>query len=435
MILAEKYFFSDIFQEKWKKYRKAFGKDLDKLFGDDFDKKIRLCEGLEHLLNNELSEAYHVIRHLEFACQTDADKLIFNRLIRLCLNEEEMSKAKVGDWVKQSSRGYYQIIKRTPTYAVIKRAFDHKNVYAKQSINIDGFTIELTDLKTYQFVEKEDLRKIKNFFAENPDEQTEFLRHTDTMLALREKILSANFQEAEWEFRRFNFYRCTSEKVAFIVNLTDYGSHIDVTYGFTSIVEQNYLKNYGEDNENIKIRFRSKIVSEQDKFAVADQVKKVYDTYVGKSKDEILSLKKERQKQFVQKITDKLKPLGFKKKSIRWTKPLAEDIYLQFEASKSQWSDVYRFYVSIYVQTLGVYNCFDTQLWTNTTYNYNWQLMTDDELNCVLDGVIQDWLLPIMNTPLAELGRQQKIWKRCACKRTKCDNCWVQKNMWEAQQN
>ena len=225
-----------------------------------------------------------------------------------------MAKAKVGDWVKQSHGGYYQIIKRTPTYAVIKRAFDHKDVYAKQSINVDGFTIELTDLKTYQFVEKEDLRKIKNFFAENPDEQTEFLRHTDTMLALREKILSANFQEAEWEFRQFNFYRCTSEKVAFIVNLTDYGSHVDVTYGFTSIVEQDHLKNYGEDNENIKIRFRSMIVSEQDKFAVADQVKKVYDMYVGKSKDEILSLKKRKTKAICAKDYRQTQTIGFQEK-------------------------------------------------------------------------------------------------------------------------
>ena len=138
--------------------------------------KIRLSEGLEHLLNNRLSDAYHVIRHFESVCVTDVDRRIFDRLIKLCLNEEEMSKAKVGDWVKQSHGGYYKIIKRTTDYVVIKQAFDHKFVYAKQSANVDGFAIELTDLKTYQFVEKEDLRTIKSFFANNPDEETEFLR-------------------------------------------------------------------------------------------------------------------------------------------------------------------------------------------------------------------------------------------------------------------
>ena len=131
----------------------------------------------------------------------------------------------------------------------------------------------------------------------NPDEETEFLRYTDTMLSLREAILKANFQEAEWEFRQFSFYRCTLEKVAFIVNLKDYGDHVSVTYGFTSIVDQDHLKRYGEDNNDIKLRFYSVIRNEQDKIAVASEVKNVYLTYLDKSKDEMLSLKKEQQKQ------------------------------------------------------------------------------------------------------------------------------------------
>ena len=156
-LIREQLFLATDFQKKWNKYLKAFGKDLDELFGADHDKKIRLSEGLEHLLNNRLSDAYHVIRHFESVCVTDVDRRIFDRLIKLCLNEEEMSKAKVGDWVKQSYGGYYQIIKRTTDYVVIKEVFDHKLVYAKQSANVDGFAIELTDLKTYQFVEDEEL--------------------------------------------------------------------------------------------------------------------------------------------------------------------------------------------------------------------------------------------------------------------------------------
>ena len=153
-LIREQLFFTTDFQKKWNKYLKAFGKDLDELFGVDHDKKLRLSEGLEHLLNNRLSDAYHVMRHLESACVTNSDKQIFDRLIKLCLNEEEMAMVKVGDWVKQSDGGYYQIVKRTSDYVVIKQAFDHKFVYAKQSVNVDGFAIELTDLKTYQFVEK-----------------------------------------------------------------------------------------------------------------------------------------------------------------------------------------------------------------------------------------------------------------------------------------
>ena len=430
--IREQLFFNSDFQKKWKKYLKAFGKDLDELFCDNYDKKIRLSEGLEHLLNNRLSDAYHVIRNLESACETDADRRIFDRLITLCLNEEEMEKAKAGDWVKQSHRGYYQIIKRTPDYVVIKRAFDHKCVYAKQSVNVDGFAIELTDLKTYQFLEKEDLLKIKNFFANNPNEETDFLRYTDMMLSLREEILNVNFQETEWEFKQFSFYRCTLEKVAFIVNLKDYGDHIGVTYGFTSIVDQDHLRHYGEDNNDIKLRFYSVIRNEQDKIAVASEVKNVYLTYLDKSKDEMLSLKKEQQKQFLQKIAEKLKPLGFKKKGAKWTRLLDSDFCLEFEAQKSQWSDEYYFNVSVYHKDAQFPQCYGMRLNTNRKGIYNWQLMTDEELNCLLNGAIQSILIPIINTPLAELGNKNEIWQGCTCPRNKCHACWVQKNLWEA---
>ncbi|MBQ8407656.1 MAG: DUF4304 domain-containing protein [Clostridia bacterium] len=431
-LIRERLFFSSDFQTSWKKYLKAFGEDLDELFGEDYDKKMRLPEGLEHLLNNRLSDAYHIIRHLESACVTDADKQIFDRLIALCLNEKEMAKAKVGDWVKQSNGGFYQIIKRTPDYAVIKRAFDHKFVYVKQSVNVDSFAIELTDLKTYQFLEKEELLKIKSFFADNPDEETDFLRYTDTMLSLREAILKAKFNEAGWEFRQFSFYRCTLEKVAFIVNLKDYGDHIGVTYGFTSIVDQDHLKNYGEDNNDIKLRFCSVIKNEQDKIAVANEVKNVYATYLDKSKDEILSLKQERQKQFLQKIADKMKPLGFKKKGAKWTRTLDREFCLDFEAQKSQWSDEYYFNVSVYHKDVQFPQCYGTRLNTNGKGIYNWQLITDEELNCLLNEAIQSILTPIINTPLSELGNQKEIWQGCTCPRNKCNACWVQKNIWEA---
>ena len=144
-LLKEQLFFSDAFQKKWKNYLIAFGKDLNMLFDNDYDKKIHLAAGLEHLLNNRLNDAYNEIRHFESYCKTDKERLIFNKLIALCLNEKEMATVKVGDWVKQSHGGYYRVIKRTPEYAVIKSAFDHKFVYVKQSEDIDGFVIKLTD--------------------------------------------------------------------------------------------------------------------------------------------------------------------------------------------------------------------------------------------------------------------------------------------------
>ena len=356
------------------------------------------------------------------------EQLFFNSDFKKRRRNEKSKSWRLG---KAKPWGYYQIIKRMPDYAVIKRAFDHKFVYAKQSINIDGFAIELTDLKTYQFVDGEHVLKIKEFFTDNLDQETEFLCYTDLMLSLREEILNANFQEAKWEFKQFSFYRCTLEKVAFIVNLKDYGDRIGVTYGFTSIVDQDHLKNYGEDNNDIKLRFCSVIKNEQDKIAVANEVKNVYATYLDKSKDEILSLKKERQRQFLQKIAEKLKPLSFKKKGAKWTRLLDSDFCLEFEAQKSQWSDEYYFNVSVYHKDVQFPRCYGTRLNTNGKGIYNWQLMIDEELNCLLDGAIQNILIPIINTPLAELGNQKEIWQGCTCPRNKCNTCWVQKNLWE----
>jgi len=192
------------------------------------------------------------------------------------------------------------------------------------------------------------------------------------------------------------------------------------------------LKQYGEDNDDIKLRFSSVIKTDQDKIAVASAVKNVYDAYKDKSKDEILSLKIEKQKQFLYKIADKLKPLGFKKKGAKWTKALAGDLCLEFEAQKSQWSDSYYFNVSVYYKEVQFPQCYGTRLNTNGKGIYNWQLMTDEELNSLLNGAIQNILMPIISTPLIELGNNKEIWQGCTCPKDKCNTCWVQKNLWEA---
>jgi len=341
-------------------------------------------------------------------------------------------EAKVGDWVKQSHGGYYQILRHTKRCAVIKQAFDLQLVYAKQSLRLDSFTVVLTDLNDYQSLEKEELLKIQRFFSDNPDKQAEFLRYTDTMLSLRDALLHARFKEAEWDFRQFSFYRCTANNVAFVVNLMDHGSHIGITYGFTSVADTDHLKRYGEANDDIKLRFSSVIKNEQDKIAVAATIKNVYDTYLHKSKDDILHLKKERQKQFLQKIADKLKPLGFKKKGAKWTRPLESDFCLEFEAQKSRWSDEYYFNVIVYHKDVQFPPCYGTRLTTNGKDIYNWQLMTDEELHCLLNEATQNILIPIINAPLTELGTEKEIWQGCTCKRNKCAACWVQKNLWEA---
>ena len=106
-----------------------------------------------------------------------------------------------------------------------------------------------------------------------------------------------------------------------------------------------------------------------------------------------------------------------KKKSAKWTKFLDNDFCLEIEAQKSQWSDEYYFNVSVYHKDVQFPQCYGTRLITNGKGIYNWQLMTEEKLNCLLNEAIQNILMPIINTTLAELGTKKEIWQGCTCPR------------------
>ncbi len=429
-LFKEQLFHSAAFQKKWKIYVETFGEELNGLFGDNFNKKISIAVGLEHLLNQRFYDAYHEIRHFESACLTDSDKKAFDKLLALCLNEEEMAKVKVGDWIKRGGIGYCRVMKKTSAYTVIKKGFDPWLVYVKNSKQTENFfTMLSADLKTYQSLKDSELSEIKAFFLSHPEEEKRFLRNTEKMLAFREEILRSDFKEALYDFKQFHFYRYTTEKAAFVLNLKDCGDDIQIAYGFTSIPEEEFFKNHGEDDDNIKLRFLVTISNEKDETLASQAIKNIYNTYCNVSKDDILTLKKERQKQFLQKIAVRMKPLGFKKKGAKWTKLLERDFCLEFEAQKSQWSDAYYFNVNVYHKDVQFPRCYETRLNMNGNDIFNWQLMTEEELNHLLNEAIENILTPIIRTPLAELGTKKEIWKSCICSRAKCNPCWVQKTM------
>ena len=100
----------------------------------------------------------------------------------------------------------------------------------------------VTDLKEYHPLEHKESAQIKAFFASNGEEEKRFLKQTERMLSFRKELLKAGFKEAKDDFWQFNFYRCTTEKAAFILNLKDLGDNISVTYGFTSIPDEEVLQ-------------------------------------------------------------------------------------------------------------------------------------------------------------------------------------------------
>ncbi|MBR6776469.1 MAG: DUF4304 domain-containing protein [Clostridia bacterium] len=250
------------------------------------------------------------------------------------------------------------------------------------------------------------------------------MKQKKRMLAFREKLLKAGFEEAKDDFWQFNFYRYTTEKAAFILNLNDLGDSISVTYGFTSIPDEEILKDRGVDNCDIKIRF-SAIVADDNEKTAADEIQGIFNTYRHLSKDEILNLKKEKQKEFLQKIADRLKPLGFKKKGTKWIKQLEDNFCLEFCAQKSAWSDEFYFNISVYDSKINL-PCYNTRLRLNGKELCDWQLMSDEDFTVLMDSAMRI-LLPVINTPLDKLGGKEEFATHSICKRNKCESCWVKK--------
>lgn len=285
----------------------------------------------------------------------------------------------------------------------------------KRSKRIDYYQIEFTDLKTYQLVEKKELKIINRFFLTNKEEKEKFLRFTDKIISFRDKILKSGFSEAKYNFKQFNFYRRTNANVAFIVNLEDLGDYIDITYGFTTISDNTFLEEHGEDNDTIKIRFHNIFKEDKDEEYIVNKISEIFHLHCSKTKDEIIDFKKERQKEFLNKINDKLRTLNFKRKNSKWSRMLESDYCLEFYAQKSQWSDQYYFNITIYNSKLQNSCCYNLRLNTNNKGIYNWQLLSFDEFEDLMNDAINNIILPIINTPLIDLGAKKEI----------CMGCWI----------
>ena len=247
----------------------------------------------------------------------------------------------------------------------------------------DELLLEINSDNSFDKINK--LREDK-LVLENKSMVFAILKYTDKMITLRNEILNSNFSEASDDYRQFNFYRILNDKVAFIVNLRDKGDFIEATYGFTTIVDLSYFKECGDNNDNIKLRYQKRIINDSDELNLRTEIEKVYNLYKNISKEDLLKLKKEKQKEFINKINNKLKPLGFKKKNTKWNKLLDNNFTLEIYIYKSQWSDVYYFDVSVYDPDGKDYSY--NRINTNGRGTYNWQVLTDEEINDLIDYII-----------------------------------------------
>lgn len=248
--------------------------------------------------------------------------------------------------------------------------------------------------------------------------------------------------KAESSVWHWLFYKPTTELTAFIVNLTGTDDSIEVTYGyastaFTRLVGcENSLIESGVRDEEITIREKTVICDEADEAAARNQIAQMYERYLQTPKDELLIEAKAKRKAFIQQIAVKLKPMGFKKKANTWTRVLEGDYYLMFNAQKSSFSDEYYFNVYIGKNGTNVYgDCYYTRVFPGDMCPMDWQALSKDEFEYFLNRTVVPALEQIIHTPLRELGKLPSVWERCSCDRKKCDQCWVEKNLWEARDN
>ncbi len=216
-------------------------------------------------------------------------------------------------------------------------------------------------------------------------------------LRYRDELLKAGFSEAK--MRRGNFFLKTAEQTAFIIGLDSDGYGVSVLYGFAAIPNmgdetEKWFSDHGSDDTTCHVRSILYIHDGQTEAAVNETISRFYSQYKDCSKDEILTLKEEKQNAFLDRFACALKPLGFRKKRARWTRDLKNGTSLVFEAQKSMWSDQYYFNV-IVRDAANVYKQHSIQrVARNGKDIYNWQLMTEEQIDGLIELILTQYIVP-----------------------------------------
>ncbi len=245
--------------------------------------------------------------------------------------------------------------------------------------------------------------------------------------------------EQKLSLGEWRFYKPMTDLTAFVVNLQGSEHGVEVTYGYASTAftlmagNESYLVVYGVSDEDITIREKALIFNEADEATAKGKIQEMHAAYKYTQKDELLLLAKEKRKAFIQQIHTRLKPLGFKKKANTWKRSLTDTYYLMFNAQKSSFSDQYYFNIYIGKNGTDLYGeCYYSRIAPQNMFPADWQTIEKEKLDLFFDEAMVPELEKVIYTPLSELGRIPYYWTGCCCDRKKCENCWIQKNMWEA---
>lgn len=269
----------------------------------------------------------------------------------------------------------------------------------------------------------------------------------DQLMRYREQLLAAGFHEPTEMYSRswhWRFYKPLTSLTAFIVNLKGYDNHVDVTYGCASTAftlmanDSDALTSLGVSDADITLRAQCTIRDAADEEQAASTIRQMHDQFRSVEKDELLALAKEKRKTFIQQLAVRLKPLGFKKKGNKWRREMPQGLTLAFDLQKSSYSDVYYFNVDLHCEELVGFGCYSHRVspegYADKKWTMDWQLISPEALSAFLDERLLPHLTWLIGTPYDALGADPAVWEKCFCQRNHCQSCWVQKNVWEANQ-
>ena len=169
------------------------------------------------------------------------------------------------------------------------------------------------------------------------------------------------------------------------------------------------LNQLGVNSDEITVRSLIKYTYGDPELSIWSTIQSFYDQYANYSKDELLTLAKERKKDFLNAIKLKLKPLGLKKRGNRWSISLNQHYNLSFSVEKTRFCDCYRFSYDIQcVESDNPYRyCCIIPIgydYKDGKQDYNWQCHSVAELDRFFEFIIEDILLPIINCDTLQLN-------------------------------
>ena len=216
----------------------------------------------------------------------------------------------------------------------------------------------------------------------------------------REMMFEKGFSEAKQ--KTGHFFRQATEQTAFVINLEDDEEGcITILYGFASTAymagDEEWFVNHGSDMDDCQVRNMLCIWDTESEADAKTIISNFYEQYKNHVKEEILAVKIERQKEFLAHFALALKPLGFKKKGTKWTRTLENGRALTFDAQKSAFSDQYYFNVTVH-KASNLYATYSNERVVMYGSDiYNWQLMTQDQIENLIQYALKNYIEPRLN--------------------------------------